>query len=214
MPIGTDCSSPDATKTALGRAVNFHHVSQCDFDARTVAEQAKSLIDTLDISYNKLGAQYFDRCHDWLHVISPAFFEQLMPKGPGEVVSADVSVLLLSMLLLTSLTNLNHQFSRRASNCSARFFYNRIKSLFSQAQGEVCASIPLIQAGLLLAECEYACVRPRVAYVTVAMCNAMARAIGIADAFDSTERAQRKDTSEFALEEELVVAWALSMMER
>lgn len=214
LPTECDSSPSDVVTTATSQVADTEFGSQIDIDTRTVAEQAKRLIEALAISPSELGARYFDRCHDWLHVISPTFFHGLLTKEPGGVLSADASVLVLSMWLLTSLTTLNHETNNKPSNGRAQFFYNHIKSLFSQAQNETCASIPLIQAGLLLAECEYACVRPRSAYVTVAMCIAMARMNGLLDRFTKDGPDPTHENFESSIDEELRVAWALSMVER
>lgn len=215
LPTEADSSPSNSVATATSQTADAGFASQLDNDIGTVAEHAKSLMGTLAISPSELGAQYFDRCHDWLDVISPTFFRGLLvPKEPGNTMPADASILILSMWLLTSLTTLNQETNTKTGNFRARPLYNRIKSLLSQAQSEMCVSIPLIQAGLLLAECEYACVRPKAAYVTVAMCIAMARMNDSLDRFARDEPDQKHERFKGPMDEELRVAWALSMMER
>ena len=97
---------------------------------------------------------------------------------------------------------------------SASSLYSTIKALFSQAQAEAGASIPLMQGGLILAECEYAWQRPKVAYVTVATCVGMARVLGIHNAFSCIPAGERDAYDELVSKQRLNLAWALPMMER
>lgn len=180
---------------------------------RPVAEQAHRLMQALDISIGKLQSQYASLCYEWLPIISPPFFERLS-RACDASPPADTCMLLLCMWLLVSITELNDRASPSFASGGAKPLYRMIKTMFSQAQLETPASLPLIQAGMLLLQCEYACLQPKVAYITLSTCVGMARVLGCHNNFTRSAIKKRFDDDQVIMGEELNVSWALSMAER
>lgn len=222
LPTEPDCSVPTRSASMVENVTAFSHTSHVNVPdrllsmdyGRSVAEQGKYLMDTLKISIGTVQADYFGRSHCWLYVISPKFFNHTIPKEPNPAFSADISILVLSMWLLTSLTTLSDKGSGTSAARQADLLYSVIKSQFSRVQGDLCASIPLIQGGMLLAECEYARGRPKSAYVTLGNCIAMARVLGMLNKFSTSSITGQNAIAEVVADEEVVISWALSMMER
>ena len=176
----------------------------------SVTEQANRLIAGLGIPRDQIGPRYFQDFRSWPPIISSEFFYSLDPLEPESLQKADVSVLLLTISLLITVLDTTNR-STPASCADTRTLYAATRSLFSQAQASVCASLPLLQAGLLLAECEYVYYRPQAACVNLCTCAGMARILGVPDCLSVICTARSDDVSE---KDRANVAWVLVLLER
>jgi len=128
-----------------------------------------------------ITARYFQTFHRHLPIISRTRFQNsLIASVVGP--SADSSVLLLSICLVTNLPTPEltprdgetHVISRQS-------LYLATKALLAQVQGFLSTSVHLIQANILLAIYEYANGRPEAAFITITGCARMAYAAHIHD---------------------------------
>jgi hypothetical protein len=126
-----------------------------------------------------ISARYFQRFHRHLPVISRTrFYNNLTMIGAAP--AADFSVLLLTICLITYAPALGYQSEHGAiRSVEQQSLYLTARSLFAQVQVSCSPSVPLIQAGLLLAVYEYTHGRPGDAFVTIAGSARMAYAARI-----------------------------------
>jgi hypothetical protein len=115
-----------------------------------------------------ITARYFQGFHRHLPLISRTrFYNNLITLGA--VLAADFSVLLLTICLITHAPALGYQLGHGATQSAERqSLYLTARSLYAQVQVSCSPSVPLIQAGLLLAVYEYTHGRPDDAFVTIA----------------------------------------------
>jgi len=126
-----------------------------------------------------ISARYFQGFHRHLPVISRTrFYNNLITSGAAP--SAEFSVLLLTICLITHAPALGYQAGDGVTpSVEQQTLYLTARSLFAQVQVARSASLPLIQAGLLLAVYEYTQGRPDDAVVTIAGSARMAYAARI-----------------------------------
>lgn len=126
-----------------------------------------------------ISARYFQGFHRHLPVISRTrFYNYLITLGAAP--AADFSVLLLTICLITHAPALGYQPGHGATrSVDQKSLYLTARSLFAQVQVSCSPSVPLIQAGLLLAVYEYTHGRPDDAFVTIAGSARMAYAARI-----------------------------------
>jgi hypothetical protein len=126
-----------------------------------------------------ISARYFHGFHPHLPIISRTrFYDNLIALGAAP--AADFSILLLTTCLITYAPALGYRSERVADpSAEQRFLYLTARSLFTQVQVSSSPSVPLIQAGLLLAVYEYMHGRPDDAFVTIAVSTRMAYAARI-----------------------------------
>ncbi len=117
---------------------------------------------------DEINARYFQGFHRHLPVISRTrFYNNLITSGTAP--SADFSVLLLTLCLITHAPALGYQSGHGATqSVEQQSLYLTARSFFAQVQVSCSTSVPLIQAGLLLAVYEYTQGRPDDAFVTIA----------------------------------------------
>ena len=115
-----------------------------------------------------ISARYFQGFHSHLPIISRTrFYNNLITLGAAP--AADFSVLLLTICLITHAPAMGYQSRHGASrSVEQQSLYFTARSLFAQVQVSCSPSVPLIQAGLLLAVYEYTHGRPDDAFVTIA----------------------------------------------
>jgi hypothetical protein len=141
---------------------------------------AHDLIRATGQFVDDISARYFQGLHRYLPVISRTRFHGSLIT-PGATPSAGFSVLLLSICLATTSPKLGWR-TGDATNprpVDRRSLHLATKSFFAQVQALFPPSVPLIQAGLLLAVYEYAQGRPDEAFVSIASCARMAYAARI-----------------------------------
>jgi hypothetical protein len=126
-----------------------------------------------------ISARYFQHFHRHLPVISRTrFYNNLITLGATP--AADFSVLLLAICLVTRAPALGYESGHGATrSVEQQSLYLTARSLFAQVQVSCSPSVPLIQAGLLLAVYEYTHGRPDDAFMTIAGSARMAYAARI-----------------------------------
>lgn len=124
-------------------------------------------------------ARYFQGFHPYLPIICRTRFNNNLI-SLGAAPSADFSVLLLTICLITHAPALGYQSGHGAARSTEQqSLYLTARSLFAQVQVSCSPSVFLIQAGLLLALYEYRHSRPDDAFVTIAGIARMAYATRI-----------------------------------
>ena len=130
-------------------------------------------------SVDDISARYFQGFHRHLPIISRTrFYNNFITLGSAS--TADFLVLLLTICLTTRAPALGCQSGSGATRSTEeQSLYLTARSLFAQVQVSCSPSVPLIQAGLLLAVYEYTHGRPEDAFVTIAGSARMAYAARI-----------------------------------
>jgi hypothetical protein len=126
-----------------------------------------------------ISTRYFHGFHPYFPIISRTrFYNNLIALGAAP--AADFSVLLMTTCLITHAPALGY-LSEPGTDPSVeqQSIYLTTRSLFSQVQVTSSPSVPLIQAGLLLAVYEYMRGWPDNAFVTIAGSARMAYAARI-----------------------------------
>lgn len=141
--------------------------------------EVHSIIRATGQFVDDISARYFQGFQRHLPVISRIrFSNNLVTLGAAP--SADFSTLLLTICLITHAPALGYQRGPGAAQSDEQqSLYLTARSLFAQVQVAYQTSVPLIQAGLLLAVYEYAHARPEDAFVTIAGCARLAYAARI-----------------------------------
>ncbi|GKZ35482.1 hypothetical protein AbraIFM66950_006144 [Aspergillus brasiliensis] len=139
--------------------------------------QVCRILQLADLSLQEIGRRYFSNFHKWLPVISYESFQESLARynSPSCSPPVDFSVLVLAMCLVTL------QPSKPSTHITPHSLYATMKMLFAEAQAILCASMYLLQAGLLIAAYEYANGRPEAAHITMGSLARTAFAIGLAD---------------------------------
>jgi hypothetical protein len=124
-----------------------------------------------------ISARYFQGFHRHLPIISRTrFYNNLITLGAAR--AADFPVLLLTVCLITHAPALGYQSGHGANGATRsveqQSLYVTARSLFAQVQVSCSPSVPLIQAGLLLAVYEYTHGRPDDAFATITSSARMA----------------------------------------
>jgi hypothetical protein len=126
--------------------------------------------------------------------------------------TADVSILLLAICLITHIPALGYQPKNDATgSVKQQSLYLTTKSLFAQIQASCSPSVPLIQSSLLLAMYEYTNSRPDDAFVTLAGSARMAYALRL---HYPTQNAPADPDSLLKAEETANVWWGIVILER
>ena len=130
--------------------------------------QVHGIIRSTGQFVDDISARYFQGFHSHLPIISRTrFYNNLITLGAAP--AADFSVLLLTICLITHAPALGYQSRHGASrSVEQQSLYFTARSLFAQVQVSCSPSVPLIQAGLLLAVYEYTHGRPDDAFVSIA----------------------------------------------
>lgn len=125
-----------------------------------------------------ISARYFQKFHRNLPIISRIRFNNHITLGSAP--TADFSILLLNICLTTCTPALGYQPEHGTIGAGKQqSLYLTARSLFSQIQASCSPTVPLIQAGVLLAMYEYTHGRPEDAFVTITGSARMAYATGI-----------------------------------
>ena len=167
------------------------------------------ILSSQDLSMDALADRFFDGAHTWLPIIAPRRFRISIESWPTQPLPPDSSVLALAMCLIVLGPPLHHA---RSSPGLLQELYVSAKSSFARVQIVKCASVPMIQAGILLAAYEYACGRLESAYVSLGMASRMCHIAGIGGRNAvAAARARRCDPRYL---EERNVWWGLLSLER
>lgn len=128
---------------------------------------------------DNISTRYFQGFHRRLPVVSRTrFYNQLI--SPGAAPADDVAVLLLAICLIahTPVAGFQNEYGNATAD-ERESLHLTARSLLAQVQVSRSRSLPLIQAGLLLAVYEYSKGRPEDAFVTISSSIRMAYAAHI-----------------------------------
>jgi hypothetical protein len=146
----------------------------------SIDQQVQYVIQLANLSRDDISERYFQSFHQWLPIVSPDLFyeaEHRYRVKSNHAPPADFSILLLAMCLIITIPKLED--NSKPHHLSQDFLYTTVKLLFSQTQANICKSLPLVQAQLIIAMCEYACARRDAAYISITTCTAMARLLSL-----------------------------------
>lgn len=139
----------------------------------TLYFQILRIIRTTDLDVDDFSARYFRGIHTFIPVLSrPRFQEQL---AQGSVPPVAFSVLLLCMCLITY----HPDFSQHPRPIDQDTLYLTTKSIVTQVQTSFPPSLPLVQAGVILAAYEYANGKIHNALSSIGNCARMGYTIGL-----------------------------------
>jgi hypothetical protein len=112
--------------------------------------------------------------HSFTPILSTSLFHEQLPHLAA-FPSATFSILLLSMALVTYHPSL----VMSSSTVDQETLYLTTKSLYAQAKSTFSDSLPLIQAGIIIASYEYATQRVDEAFCSISVCARMGYASGL-----------------------------------
>lgn len=182
-------------------------------------EQACSLDVMLDLHVNHImqaagltpqtiSDKYFQGFHVWLPVLCPTMFERA--RSHYIVPPADMSILTLAIHLIT--LRPRSAFPHSPTEAGVEQLYVFVKTLASQVQAEICGSISLLQASLLIAAYEYASGKPKTAYISLSSCSAMAFTLGVNEYRDPQTLTNEEDRLESR--QSWNIWWGLVILQR
>lgn len=127
------------------------------------------------------------------------------------VLDAQDSILLLAMCLVVLRPSLD---SPVKSPDSLKTLYLTVKSCFAKTQAIIAATVPLVQAGVLIAAYEYATRRAETAYISIEACATMANVLGLGRNQLQGDEDRPDNESLMKTLEERNVWWSIIVMER
>ncbi|KAJ6107745.1 hypothetical protein N7523_009068 [Penicillium sp. IBT 18751x] len=131
------------------------------------------IIRTTGLDVDDFSARYFRGIHTFIPILSrPRFHEQLAQAGVPPVA---FSGLLLCMCLVTY----HPEFTQQLQPIDQDTLYLTAKSLITQVQTSFPPSLPLIQAGVIIAAYEYASGKLHNAVSSIGNCARMGYTIGL-----------------------------------
>ncbi|KAF5637768.1 Zn(II)2Cys6 transcription factor (Eurofung) [Fusarium sp. NRRL 52700] len=142
---------------------------------RTMADHMHYLHKVVGQSPLQAGKRFLDNFQWWLPIIAPRRLHEYLDLSERGLPGAEVSVLLLSIYLVTL---------RSGGDLGDPFLYPSavhvtVKTLYAQAPAIMHASIPLVQAGVVLSAYEYVTGQIDSAYISIAACVRMAQVVGV-----------------------------------
>ena len=144
-------------------------------------------------------------------MISPTRFIEKAMHLPSGVLNAQDSILLLAMCLMVLRPSLD---SPVKSPDGLKNLYFTVKSCFAKTQAALATTVPLVQAGILIAAYEYASHRAQNAYISIQSCAAMANVLGLGRSQLQGNEDQLDLDSTMKSLEERNVWWSIIVMER
>lgn len=154
---------------------------------------------------------YFQGIHRWLPIVAPWRMSAAKLNLERKVLDIDSLILLLAMSVYTQPPPSDKRLRRNLWGSSE---YLTTKLFFAQAQGMLTASLPLIQAGILIATYELGARQPQIAFMTIRTCTGMCDLLGVGR--QCVEDASRPSGADVALRavESCNVARGLAIMDR
>lgn len=147
---------------------------------------------------DNISSRYFHSIHRWLPIISRRrFLDRLMDFQ--SLPTADFSMLLLSMHLITKHPSTDHQGIQ-----DQEVLYLTTKTLMTQVRSFIPSSLYLVQVGILIASYEHAHGRMEAAYDSIGASARMAFALGLHRIRCSEEL---QGTDEWLQDEERLATW-------
>jgi len=184
-------------------------------DSTTFCEALSSYVSYVLKFFNMQVAalchSFFNGIHQWLPIISPGRFMNRTIQSSEDVLNAEDSVLLLAIRLVIMRPSLDTSIK---SPKGLDNHYLTVKSCFAKAQAIFPTTLPLVQAGILIATYEYASRRPETAYISIETCVTMANLLGL-NRTQLQEGGDRPDhKSRMKSSEQRNVWWGIIVMER
>lgn len=173
--------------------------------------QVSCLIESVGLSPPEISDRFFAGFHRWLPIISPQHFCAAITDFHAPGPKADISVLLLAMCLI--ILRPPSSALQRSAVC-LKSLYMTVRFSFTQVQAVICASTPLIQAGILIAAYEYACQQLDMAFISIGACARMSGITGIDRDKTQWNNGQPNAESILGILEERNVWWGVIIMER
>ena len=164
-------------------------------------------LETTRVSFHETSERYFHDFQVWLPIICPTLFRNTL--SHCIIPPADFSVLKLAMHLTTTAPP-SVTFNRSVSDP----LYVFVKMLLSQVQAEICVSIRLVQASLLLSAYEYACGWPKAAYSSLGMCLGLAYTLRINDYKDLEATSMHEAAATLRAREAWNIWWGIVIIQR
>jgi hypothetical protein len=185
----------------------------------SVSQQVQHVIRLAKLSRHEISERYFQTFHQWLPIVSPDLFHEAecrYRERGSQAPPADFSILVLAMCLIIALPNLGDASKSRPLTRDS--LYTSVKLLFTQVQAVICTSLPLVQALLIIAMCEYASARGEAAYISMTTCTGLARLLGLMENMKISTNSFRDDSSNHCIKLAEIqrdnVRWGVAMLER
>ena len=172
--------------------------------------QVARTLQQVEVSLEDISKQYFGGFHMWLPIVCPTRFSQ---KSLQHILPpADSSLLTLALCLVAARPPL--AMLKNGSDDKGMSLYVFVKMLLIQGQAELCSSMPLLQANLLISAYEYASGRPRDAYMSLSSCVTMAHLLRISDYDDLKAKFSSDMEGGLAVREAWNIWWAIVILQR
>ncbi|KAI1418488.1 hypothetical protein F5Y13DRAFT_196297 [Hypoxylon sp. FL1857] len=176
----------------------------------TVYQHVRSIYQSLRLTFHEASTRFFQNFQNWLPIITPERLYQAIVAAECRIPSADLSILLLSICLVT--TRLHDEAPIQATGPAS--LYVLIKTLYAQVQAMTQASTLLTQAGLVVSAYEYASGQLDSAYVSIGACARMGHTIGIDNAGDRLAESHADAESRLDVMEQWNLWWGIIILER
>lgn len=173
----------------------------------TLYFQALHIVQTTGRSVEDVITSYFCGVHSFIPIISRSVFQDQVTNHAASS-SGPLSVLLLSICLITYHPVLS---PHAPQSLDRETLYLATKTIFAQAQAFFPPSLPLIQAGIIIAVYEYAHYKINDAISSICVCARMGQAARI----HLAEPAQQGKSSSYQqAEDEYKTWWQIIILER
>ncbi|KAI1140225.1 hypothetical protein F5Y05DRAFT_377590 [Hypoxylon sp. FL0543] len=176
----------------------------------TVFQQVCSIYQSLRLTFHEASTRFFQNFQSWLPIITPERLYPAIVAAEYRTPSADLSILLLSICLVT--TRPHDDTSTQATGPAA--LYVLVKMLYAQVQAIVQATTLLTQAGLIISAYEYASSQLDSAYVSIGACARMGQTIGIDKAGLRLAETHTDAESRLKAMEQWNLWWGIIILER
>ncbi|KAF5530776.1 transcriptional regulatory moc3 [Fusarium mexicanum] len=175
---------------------------------RTMAYHMHYLYKVVGQSPAQAGKRFLDNFQRWLPTIAPRRLHEHIELSEQGLPGADVSVLLLSICLVT----LRSGGDLEDPLLQPSAVHVTVKTLHAQVQAIMHASIPLVQAGVILSAYEYATGQIDSAYISIAACIRMAQFVSVDVAYERLDAVQEEKRLQATSEWNLW--WSIIVLER
>ena len=170
--------------------------------ASPIPEHIVELLGDLD-AIRATASKYFETIHPWMPFISKKRFYDLYLRS-SPLSRPDIVLLLLSLGLITSLPPTYPRNPRTP-------LYHAVKHFYLAVEGSAIFSLPILQAGVLLAFYELGHAIYPAAFLSIGACARYAHALGISV---SSSIQTRRVLTLVDAEERRRVWWAIVILDR
>ena len=198
---------------------SWQNASSCDEEfsngllafSEVVSAYVSYVLQWLNLQVAEVCHRFFEGFHQWLPAISPKSLIDRIGQPHSRLYSAEDSILLLAMCLIVLRPTLECSVKPRHE---PNILYVMLKSCFARTQTVLHITVPLIQAGILIAAYEYASQQPERAYVSIEAGAAMAQVLDIGRRQSSGDEDRVGECSIMNRVEERNVWWSIVILER